>query len=544
MVNSTAAPTLLFLFAVAAFGQQQHNPEYVYIPIGTGQADAFGVNQTSGALTALPGSPFSVPGSVFASDPAGHFLFVGNAHSGKGISVYTIDRATGVLTVVPGSPFAPTLPISSLIVNPGGRFLFVNAAASITPYSIDGNTGAITPASPEAPTEGTMMACSPNGKFIYVSTLPPFPLESYGINQQTGALTLLPFETEGGSPVISADGKYLYTIDDLTQPRESYVYVNSLDPSSGAITPIAGSPFSVPYTIKYSLALAPSGRFLYEGLYGPANSYGIAGLAINSATGGIDGPVPGSPFATIGYPVGLVIDPTDRFVYTADCCQYVASEFTLNQTTGNLSPLAGPALPMATKTQTIVLVNPKPLSQASLISLTIQPANPTVLAYVPTEQFIASGTYSDGTQRFLTASVTWSTSDPGVATISNSPGSSGLASVLAAGQTQIGATLNNISATTTLTVQPSALISISVTPSNPMVKVGATVQFTAIGTYQDGSKKVLTDSAKWSSSNVPVGPVTQTGLATAESVGTCIISAVFEGITGDTVLTVFPAGGV
>jgi 6-phosphogluconolactonase (cycloisomerase 2 family) len=544
MINPTAAPTFLLIFVAAAFGQQQHNPEYVYIPIGSGEVDAFAVNQTSGALTALPGSPFTLPGSVFTVDPAGRFLFAGNAFSSKGISVYKIDRGTGALTVVPGSPFAPTLPIADLVVNPGGRFLFVATQAYIVPYSIDGNTGAITPAALGTFVYGSIFAISPNGKFLYLSSLPPLPLDSYSINQQTGALTLLPYGTEGASPVISADGKYLYTIDNLTQPRSSSVYVNSLDPDSGAITPIPGSPFSVPHTIKYSLALDPTGRFLYEGLYGPKNSYGIAGLAINSVTGGIDGPVPGSPFATIGYPVGLVIDPAGRFVYTADCCQYVASEFTLNQTTGNLSPLSGPALPMASSTQTIVLANPKPLSPASLVSLTIQPVNLTVLAYVSPDQFTASGTYSDGTHRFLTASVTWSTSNPGVATISNAPGSSGLASVVGAGQTQIGATLGNLSATTTLTVQPSALISIAVTPNNPMARAGTTLQFTAIGTYQDGTMKVLTDSAKWLSSNVPVASVTQGGLTTGESVGTCIISAVLEGITGDTVLTVSPAAAI
>ena len=78
--------------------------------------------------------------------------------------------------------------------------------------------------------------------------------------------------------------------------------------------------------------------------------------------------------------------------------------------------------------------------------------NPTVdSASTSTEQFFAVGEYSDGSQRFLTASVTWKTLSPNVATISNTPGQQGLATILAKGSTEVTASLNSFIATTTLT---------------------------------------------------------------------------------------------
>jgi hypothetical protein len=72
-------------------------------------------------------------------------------------------------------------------------------------------------------------------------------------------------------------------------------------------------------------------------------------------------------------------------------------------------------------------------------------------------QFTATLTLADGTVLpNLGSSVTWSSSRTGVATISNSAGSGGLATAVAAGTTWIVATdpVTNISGLTTLTVTP------------------------------------------------------------------------------------------
>ncbi|MHB8154030.1 MAG: beta-propeller fold lactonase family protein, partial [Bacillati bacterium] len=75
--------------------------------LSDGTVSAYTINATTGALTAMAGSPFAAgadPDRV-AVDPTGKFAYVTNNHSGN-VSAYTIDATTGALTAVTGSPFA------------------------------------------------------------------------------------------------------------------------------------------------------------------------------------------------------------------------------------------------------------------------------------------------------------------------------------------------------------------------------------------------------------------------------------------------------
>ncbi len=79
---------------------------------------------------------------------------------------------------------------------------------------------------------------------------------------------------------------------------------------------------------------------------------------------------------------------------------------------------------------------------------------------------------------------------------------------------------------------------ITVTPTSPSLTVGATQQFTATGTYSDGSTKNLTTSANWTSSSSTVAAITTGGLATAVGGGTSTITAASGSVSGATTLTV------
>ena len=59
------------------------------------------------------------------------------------------------------------------------------------------------------------------------------------------------------------------------------------------------------------------------------------------------------------------------------------------------------------------------------------------------------------------------------------------------------------------------LSSISLTPSNATIATGATQQFTAMGTYSDGSTQNITSQVAWGSSNSSVATISTSGLATA-----------------------------
>ena len=96
----------------------------------------------------------------------------------------------------------------------------------------------------------------------------------------------------------------------------------------------------------------------------------------------------------------------------------------------------------------------------ALVSIAVTPANPST-ARGATQQFSATGTFSDNTTQDLTASATWSSSASSVATVGNASGSKGSATSFGTGTTTITAASGGRSGSTALTVTGSG-------PSNAM----------------------------------------------------------------------------
>jgi Bacterial Ig-like domain (group 2)/Abnormal spindle-like microcephaly-assoc'd, ASPM-SPD-2-Hydin/Galactose oxidase, central domain len=170
-----------------------------------------------------------------------------------------------------------------------------------------------------------------------------------------------------------------------------------------------------------------------------------------------------------------------------------------------------------------------------LTSITVAPANPSIVAGSAL-QFTATGRLRNGSMQNLTGSVAWNSSASSVATITTG----GLASGVTTGTSTISATLGAIVGSTTLTVTPPTLLSIAVTPVNPSIQLGGTQQFTATGTYSNGTTQNLTATATWLSSTPSVATILPGGLATGAAAGASIISATMNSITGSTTLTVTP----
>jgi Bacterial Ig-like domain (group 2) len=92
------------------------------------------------------------------------------------------------------------------------------------------------------------------------------------------------------------------------------------------------------------------------------------------------------------------------------------------------------------------------VAAALIISLDVYPASASIPAGT-TEQFQAIGTWSDGlTTQDVTATVSWSSSDPTIALVSNSAFSQGLATGVSTGQVTITATLGTLTNSSDLTV--------------------------------------------------------------------------------------------
>ncbi len=168
-----------------------------------------------------------------------------------------------------------------------------------------------------------------------------------------------------------------------------------------------------------------------------------------------------------------------------------------------------------------------------LASITVTPANPSIPVGV-TQQFAASGTYSDKASHDITTQVTWRSSKRAVATVN----SSGLAASVAKGTASMIATSGKISGSMTLTVTSAALSSIAVTPANLIISVGSNYQFRATGRYSDGTSYDITPQVTWGSSNPSVATVNKSGLAKALAAGTATITAALGTVLGNRSLTV------
>ena len=187
------------------------------------------------------------------------------------------------------------------------------------------------------------------------------------------------------------------------------------------------------------------------------------------------------------------------------------------------------------------------------VSVSISPTTQSISAG-QTAQFTATGVFGHGnnhpsSSQDLTNSVTWTSSAPGVATIS----ATGKATGVSAGSTTITASINGftgvVSDTATLTVSggsggvgtPS---SITIIPNTQLLTtVGDTAQFEAIETTATGSTVDVTNLATWGSSSPSIATIgANTGLATAASLGSVTITANYSSggstLTGTASLTV------
>ena len=176
------------------------------------------------------------------------------------------------------------------------------------------------------------------------------------------------------------------------------------------------------------------------------------------------------------------------------------------------------------------------VGSATLVSIAVTPPNPSVPIGV-TEQFTATGSFTDSSTQDLTASVTWSAMASTTASITTG----GLAKGLAVGTATITATSGSISGSTNLTVTNAVLASIAITPATPAVPLGLLQPFTATGTYSDASTHDITALVTWASSNSSTASIDATGKATARNLGSTNISAKLGSIQGSTTMTVSAA---
>jgi hypothetical protein len=366
---------------------------------------------------------------------------------------------------------------------------------------------------------------SVSGSTALTVTVTPPVLQSISVTPANPSVAI------GQNRQFIATGQYS---DGSTQDLSSFVSWSSSQPSLAGITTaglasgLSGGSTAITATLGTVTASATLN----------VNSLALVSIAVTPGTASIALGT-GQPFVATGtYADNSTLDLTTSATWSSS----LPSVATLNATGLATSASIGQTMITATAAS-IAGSSTLTVTPAALASIAITPGIQTI-SVGTTQQFAATGTFTDGSTQGITGSVQWASSDVFVATISNAAGSQGLATSVATGSSSISATMGSISASTTLTVSVAALVSITVNPPSPSIALGTTQQFTATGMFTDGSTQDLTTSATWGSGNGAAATVSSTALATSLAIGTTAITATLGGISGSTLLTVTHASVV
>ncbi len=286
----------------------------------------FAVNTTTGALSAVSGSPFitgTTPRQATYSPLVSGNLFAAVTNTASGsVSIYTVNNSSGVFTQVPSSPFliggAP-FAISYSPLVPGGLFAAITDTSTntVSVYQVNTTTGAFTAITGSPFSTGSIpysLAFSPlvaGNLFAAITNLNDNTVSVYRVNTTTGAFTAVtgsPFSTGPSpysiafSPIVSGN---LFAA--VANGGADSISVYQVNVSTGFFTPLVTSPIvlGIPtYSVAYSPLVAGN---LFAAVPNYSNDT-ITVYTVNTTTGAFT-PVTGSPFPDSNVPYSIAFSP-------------------------------------------------------------------------------------------------------------------------------------------------------------------------------------------------------------------------------------------
>jgi 6-phosphogluconolactonase (cycloisomerase 2 family) len=237
--------------------------------------------QSNGSLAQLPGSPYQTNGGdmALAIDPSGKYLYtaqlISDSDYASEIDGYSIDQTSGELTQLPGSPFLIVPPkckycitddvVLDLAIDPSGQFLIVPGWVNgvIYVYRIDSSTGGLSEVSgspfidgepgDETPSYGpASVTVSANDKFVFVQNELEDEVMVYALDSTTGTLTLTNHATGPSNSFsvayecIRADpsGKFVYALGYKgTNNATGELFGWDVNQANGGLTAVPGAPY-------------------------------------------------------------------------------------------------------------------------------------------------------------------------------------------------------------------------------------------------------------------------------------------------------------
>jgi len=324
---------------------------YVTLP-KNGSVALLNIDGATGTMTMVAQTPQTVGTTpiALALIPSKKFLYAINA-LGNSISIFNVNSSDGTLTLS-ATPTPAGNGADAAVIDPTGSYLLVTNTFTndVSVFSINATTGALTLTGTPvlANTGPSEILFTHSGKFVYVSN--PIIGMVTGFSFSNGVLTPVP-----NSPVLSGAGAFGLAVDG----SDSFLYVAnpsannpppytttvgnisgfSIDPNSGALTPVLGSPFvATNGTGPTVIAVDPTSKFVYATTAG--SSFSIWCFTINPTNGQLSAAT-SSPFSVAAGNLFALFDPSGNYLYIGNQTANGIEGYTYNGSTGAVTAISG-----------------------------------------------------------------------------------------------------------------------------------------------------------------------------------------------------------
>lgn len=328
---------------------------YVYAAINaSNEIYVYREDPNSGVLTQLSLSPIGAGVGIqsLLIHPSNKYLYASNSGEGD-VSLFTISSDGALNEVLPRTPVGvgPT----AMVMDSGGSYLYVanSGGNSVSVFSIASGSGALTPVGTQVPVGLSPLdiAIDPTGSVLYITGNGTLGGEIQVFSLNAGVLTSTagsPYQT-GNDPqgvVVSPSGTNVYTANTNDDS------VSEFTSASGALTPVAGSPFGgSTFASPNSLFINKTGGFLCVTNKGSTN---VSVYAI--ASDGSLSVISASPFASNASPSLIAGDPNGEYIFVGNqqAGQTAIQSFAVTASSGILTAIASYKLP-GTPTSIVIL---------------------------------------------------------------------------------------------------------------------------------------------------------------------------------------------
>ncbi len=275
----------------------------------------------------------------------------------------------GENTTVAPSPSTPSVPSTN------AEFAFALTGYAVSMYTVNSGTGVFTATAPPTVATGyappqppaEQMVTDPLGRFAYVANpvsnaSDQATISMYTINPSAGVLipttpATVPTGFYPQGITIDPSGKFVYTANS----DDNSISMFTINQTTGVLTPTKPPSVSTlaqvstgTYSSPAFLTVHPTGRFLYAS---NEDDDTISMFTIDPTTGILTPTTPATVF-TGSSPFQVVVTPSGKFAYVVNNSSGDGvSQYTVNPTTGVLIANTPPAVP-AGKGPTAVAVDP------------------------------------------------------------------------------------------------------------------------------------------------------------------------------------------